>query len=571
MRTTIAILLAFMVFRMVVNVMIEHVEEDIRRSILNSFNDKPKRDQFKVFHFLYEKKYDLNTEEALMRYKIFKANLKFIKETNEKNLSYTLAVNHFADFTDEEFKTGLIDSEEEMEDFLKAHEEKDNDFDLMADEDEKTPGQIKIDFDLMADEDEIVYNKSDTKTEQLQQQKKIRINWLNSMNPVRSQGKCGNNYAFTILSAIESNYNLEFGNSPDFSEQELTDCDTFNFGCKGGNSITSIKYILKNGIDLEKDYPYSSGKTEKQGECLKTNTQKNFVVESYHYCQKCTRRDFYSMLEKGPIVVYLDIDSNIDKFKFYSKGVIENLKCEKRTHEVVLYGTDYDKKGQYLIARNSWGSYWGENGDFRIRVNEKDKTCLMESTALLPFVKKIKNQIPKKRDSECLKLYSECDLKGSIKEICSNTQIIEDFSLFAGFDIGKFSHVKVFFKSEYCTGPYYNLKQSYPCLNEKNFPNLKNNVKSLIVEEPIIPNGCIWLFEDNCLTGEKLEMCNDVSDLNSLNFGNRISSIAFEIGVKSVSIFLYPNFQGTFGNILANIAGMYGSWMDNDIESIKII
>ncbi len=43
-----------------------------------------------------------------MRYQIFKTNLKFIKETNEKNPNYILAVNHFADFTNEEFKIGLI-------------------------------------------------------------------------------------------------------------------------------------------------------------------------------------------------------------------------------------------------------------------------------------------------------------------------------------------------------------------------------------------------------------------------------------------------------------------------------
>ncbi len=55
MRTTIAILLEFVVFRMVINLLIENVEEDIRGSILNSFNDKPKRYQFRVFHFLYEK------------------------------------------------------------------------------------------------------------------------------------------------------------------------------------------------------------------------------------------------------------------------------------------------------------------------------------------------------------------------------------------------------------------------------------------------------------------------------------------------------------------------------------
>jgi len=155
MKKLLKIALAIIALNMVMNVIIQHTEKDIRKSILKSLSDKPKKDQFKVFHFLYEKKYDLNSEEGLMRYKIFKKNVKFIEETNSKNLSYKLGLNHFADLTDEEYKKGfttMIPIEKinkAMKKFL------------------KDPVKNKVNFDLMADadEDESLNNRTNNKDE----------------------------------------------------------------------------------------------------------------------------------------------------------------------------------------------------------------------------------------------------------------------------------------------------------------------------------------------------------------------------------------------------------------------
>jgi hypothetical protein len=77
---------------------------DVRNTILESFNDAPKKELFKVFHFLFEKNYNLNTEEGLRRYTIFTSNMKVIEMTNSQNLEYKFGVNQFTDLTPEEFK-----------------------------------------------------------------------------------------------------------------------------------------------------------------------------------------------------------------------------------------------------------------------------------------------------------------------------------------------------------------------------------------------------------------------------------------------------------------------------------
>lgn len=88
--------------------MIDHVDNDIRTTILSNFQDKPKKELFKVFHFLFERKYDLNSEEGFNRYKTFKNNLKFIETQNKKQSSYKLGITQFTDLTADEFKKTYV-------------------------------------------------------------------------------------------------------------------------------------------------------------------------------------------------------------------------------------------------------------------------------------------------------------------------------------------------------------------------------------------------------------------------------------------------------------------------------
>ena len=43
----------------------------INEQIFDNMMDKPAKELFKIFHFLNKKSYDINTEEAIAKYKIF--------------------------------------------------------------------------------------------------------------------------------------------------------------------------------------------------------------------------------------------------------------------------------------------------------------------------------------------------------------------------------------------------------------------------------------------------------------------------------------------------------------------
>ena len=62
------------------------------------------KDVFKVWHTLYRPSYEINTEEGINKYKVFKANLKAIEEHNSKNLSWQAGINNYSDMTTSELE-----------------------------------------------------------------------------------------------------------------------------------------------------------------------------------------------------------------------------------------------------------------------------------------------------------------------------------------------------------------------------------------------------------------------------------------------------------------------------------
>ena len=85
----------------------ESIDHEVRSKILSSFLNSPKKELFKVYHYVFQKHYSLNSEEAIERFKTFKNNLSIIKEHNSKELSYKLEINAFADMSEEEFEKSL--------------------------------------------------------------------------------------------------------------------------------------------------------------------------------------------------------------------------------------------------------------------------------------------------------------------------------------------------------------------------------------------------------------------------------------------------------------------------------
>lgn len=175
---------------------------------------------------MYEVEYEAENDEY--RFWIFVNNYQLIEEFNSNpDRTSTVGLNQFANLTSDEFQsyqTGLL--ADQMKTLTLAELEEPADIDLSS---------IPASFDWRDQ---------------------------NKVTPVKNQGQCGSCWAFSTVGALESLYLIEndftTANEVIFSEQQIVDCDTTSYGCNGGFPIEAFRYVAKNGIEPESDYPYSA-------------------------------------------------------------------------------------------------------------------------------------------------------------------------------------------------------------------------------------------------------------------------------------------------------------------------
>ncbi len=73
-----------------------------------------------------------------------------------------------------------------------------------------------------------------------------------------------------------------------------------------------------------------------------------------------------ALIEYGPVVTAFNI---YDDFYYYTGGIYERVSgVYKGSHAVAIIG--YNDNPGYWICKNSWGTYWGEEGYFNIKYGE---------------------------------------------------------------------------------------------------------------------------------------------------------------------------------------------------------
>lgn len=320
---------------------------------------KPTKEQFKLWHYLFEKPYDLNSEVALHKYKAFKSNLKKFQEINSQNLGYTVGLGPLSDLTWDEIKENYLT--------LKAEE--------MPNQ-ELSVGK-GINFDELADNDD---DHDDVKGRFLQGGDSK--DWSYLWDYVKNQSSCGSCWAFGTIGVFEAFLNIKYGIKRRLSEQQLMDCDRINnHGCDGGWYKSAYQHLVTNGIMAEEDYTYRG---YVQATC-KHNKDKVLVeVNSFTQCTNngswntCTEKDVNNALSKGPYSAAMEVDESL---AHYRQGNWLPRYCTKINHAVVVTQVT----SNHIKIRNSWGKSWGENGYAKV-VKTITATSQMRGCGLLESI-----------------------------------------------------------------------------------------------------------------------------------------------------------------------------------------
>lgn len=196
-----------------------------------------------------------------------------------------------------------------------------------------------------------------------------------ALPPVRDQGQCGSCWAFGVVGPLESQIKMYCGEEVDLSEQYLVSCNDIGYGCANGGWFDAHNYHLNwlgvgqndAGAVLEADAPYRA----RDAACGKAYNHP-YKLKSWSYISgypmpsvQAIKQAIYNY---GPVAAAVCAGSN---FQYYTGGIFNaNDYCSGNVnHAIMLVGwkDDLGPDNGYWILRNTWGSYWGENGYMRIR------------------------------------------------------------------------------------------------------------------------------------------------------------------------------------------------------------
>jgi C1A family cysteine protease/predicted secreted protein len=201
--------------------------------------------------------------------------------------------------------------------------------------------------------------------------------------PIRDQGGCGSCWAFGTVGAMESALKKSGGPLTNLSEQYLVSCNTEGWSCSGGWDSHEYHYNVKGknqtqaGAVLESVKPY----TQTNGTC-NTALSHPYKLTGWGYVGGLNSSNYrrtvptYEQL-KNAIYTYGPITAGVcvgGAFQSYSGGLFktdEKSGCYysgygySPNHLIVLVG--WNDADQSLILRNSWNTWWGENGYMRIK------------------------------------------------------------------------------------------------------------------------------------------------------------------------------------------------------------
>jgi len=196
---------------------------------------------------------------------------------------------------------------------------------------------------------------------------------------------CGSCWAHGPTSSLGDRLNImrnDSGVQINLAVQVLINCNGGG-SCEGGDPGGVYAYAKRNGIPDEtcQNYEAVDGRCEPLGRCETCAPGKgcspikdypNYRVHQYGHVSGADRMKA-EIYARGPIGCGISADQ---KLVNYTGGIFSERKMFPMiNHEVAVVGWGVENNEEYWWMRNSWGTYWGENGFARVKMH-KDNLAL---------------------------------------------------------------------------------------------------------------------------------------------------------------------------------------------------
>lgn len=209
------------------------------------------------------------------------------------------------------------------------------------------------------------------------------VNGTNYLTQMRNQHipeYCGSCWAHAAASVLSDRIKIARKAAfPDvnLAPQVLASCGP-GHGCRGGSTIYAFDYIYRYGISEESCSPYQSrGHTNglpcsegiychtctPDGECTVADEWDVYYADEYGAISG--EHDMMNEIyQRGPIACSIMANIPLDN---YEGGILyQNMTEYKLNHAISVVGWGVENGTKYWLVRNSWGSYYGDGGFFKV-------------------------------------------------------------------------------------------------------------------------------------------------------------------------------------------------------------